>query len=64
MVGMPGRMTAAELRDRYHAGDEIAIVDAREEGRFHDRHLLMASCLPLSRLELIAPGMVFEWYSS
>jgi len=24
---------------------EIAIVDAREEGSFHERHLLMASCL-------------------
>jgi len=51
-------VTAAELRDRYHSGGEIAIVDAREEGSFHERHLLMASCLPLSRLELIAPGLL------
>ncbi len=44
---------------RYQAGGgEIAIVDAREEGSFHERHLLMASCLPLSRLELIAPGLL------
>jgi rhodanese-related sulfurtransferase len=50
--------TPAELRERYQAGGEIAIVDAREEGSFHDRHLLMASCLPLSRLELIAPGLL------
>ncbi|MBV8507186.1 MAG: thiosulfate sulfurtransferase, partial [Alphaproteobacteria bacterium] len=42
----------------YQAGGEIAIVDAREEGVFHDRHLLMASCLPLSRLELIAPRLL------
>jgi rhodanese-related sulfurtransferase len=53
-----GSITAAELRERYQAGGEIAIVDAREEGRFHERHLLMASCLPLSRLELIAPGLL------
>jgi rhodanese-related sulfurtransferase len=46
------------LRHRYRSGDEIAIVDAREEGSFHERHLLMASCLPLSRLELIAPGLL------
>src|SRR5437763_13551399 len=52
------RITAAELRRRYQAGGEIAIVDAREEGVFHERHLLMASCLPLSRLELIAPGLL------
>jgi rhodanese-related sulfurtransferase len=55
---MAETVTAAQLRDRLRSGDEIAIVDAREEGSFHDRHLLMASCLPLSRLELIAPGLL------
>jgi rhodanese-related sulfurtransferase len=55
---MAGTITAAELRRRYQAGGEIAIVDAREEGSFHERHLLMASCLPLSRLELMAPGLL------
>ena len=58
MEGTPRKITAAELRERYQAGGEIAIVDAREEGVFHERHLLMASCLPLSRLELIAPGLL------
>jgi rhodanese-related sulfurtransferase len=51
-------ITAAELRRRLHDGGEIAIVDAREEGSFHAKHLLMASCLPLSRLELIAPSLL------
>src|SRR6267378_4232502 len=55
---MAKTVTAAQLRERYRSGDEIAIVDAREEGSFHERHLLMASCLPLSRLELIAPGLL------
>ena len=55
---MAASITAAELRRRYQAGGEIAIVDAREEGSFHERHLLMASCLPLSRLELIAPRLL------
>jgi rhodanese-related sulfurtransferase len=55
---MAGSITPEELRERYQAGGEIAIVDTREEGRFHDRHLLMASCLSLSRLELIAPGLL------
>jgi rhodanese-related sulfurtransferase len=58
MVGACGNITAAELRQRYQAGGEIAIVDVREEGSFHERHLLMAPCLPLSRLELIAPGLL------
>src|SRR5712671_3649349 len=57
-AGMAGSVTPAELRDRFRSGSEIAIVDAREEGSFHERHLLMASCLPLSRLELIAPGLL------
>ena len=55
---MAGSMAPAELRKRYHSAGEIAIVDAREEGSFHERHLLMAACLPLSRLELIAPGLL------
>src|SRR5437868_9224199 len=55
---MAETVTAAQLRGRLRSGGEIAIVDAREEGAFHDRHLLMASCLPLSRLELLAPGLL------
>ena len=55
---MAETVTAAQLRDRLHSGGEIAIVDVREEGSFHERHLLMASCLPLSRLELLAPGLL------
>src|SRR5580704_19738533 len=55
---MAGGITPAELRERYQAGGEIAIVDAREEGSFHERHLLMASCLPLSRMEMIAPSLL------
>src|SRR6516225_703589 len=58
MPTSPGSVTAAELRQWCQAGGEIAIVDAREEGSFHDGHLLMASCLPLSRLELMAPGLL------
>jgi rhodanese-related sulfurtransferase len=55
---MTKSITAAELRDRYRSGGEIAILDAREEANFHRRHLLMASCLPLSRLELLAPNLL------
>ncbi len=51
-------ITPTELRGRLHDGGEIAIVDAREEGSFHQRHLLMASCVPLSRLELVAAALL------
>src|SRR6266446_5233683 len=58
MANIAGKVTPAELRGRLRASGEIAIVDARKEGSFHERHLLMASCLPLSRLELIAPSLL------
>jgi rhodanese-related sulfurtransferase len=58
MAAQLNSITPAELRGRLHDGGEIAIVDAREEGSFHNRHLLMAACLPLSRLELIAPALL------
>jgi rhodanese-related sulfurtransferase len=58
MATAVGNITAERLRARLHDGGEIAIVDAREEGSFHERHLLMASCLPLSRLELIATALL------
>ena len=58
MAAGPNSITAAELRARLHNGGEIAIVDAREEGSFHERHLLMASCLPLSRIELLAATLL------
>jgi rhodanese-related sulfurtransferase len=58
MPAAPGSITPAELRERFRSGGEIAIVDAREEESFHNRHLLMASCLPLSRLELLAPDLL------
>jgi rhodanese-related sulfurtransferase len=55
---MTATITPAELRRRLHDGGEIAIVDAREEAVFHARHLLMASCLPLSRLEMLAAALL------
>ena len=36
----------------------LALLDAREELPFGARHLLMASCVPLSRLELMVDDLV------
>ena len=52
------RMTARELKAALHDGSEIALLDAREEVVFGARHLLMASCLPLGRVEVLADDMV------
>jgi rhodanese-related sulfurtransferase len=52
------RIAAPELKARLHDGGEIAVLDAREEGLFFHRHLLLASCVPLSRLELLIADLV------
>ncbi len=49
---MPGRIGANALRELIVGGGELAILDVREEGVFSERHMLYASSLPLSRLEL------------
>src|SRR5215510_7775040 len=52
------RIDAAGLKAALHDGGEIALLDAREEVPFDARHLLMASCVPLSRLELLVDACV------
>jgi len=52
------RIDAQTLKRWLHNGGEIALLDAREEVPFDASHLLMAACLPLSRLELLMDDMV------
>jgi len=52
------RIDARQLKTQLHDGREIAVLDAREEGVFARRHLLPASCVPLSRLELLIDDLV------
>ena len=52
------RTEATSLKAMFHDGGEFALLDAREEVPFDQRHLLMASCVPLGRLELIAGDLV------
>ena len=58
MAGDIGHVSARQLKAQLHDGGEIALLDAREEGIFHARHLLLASCVPLSRLELLIDDLV------
>jgi hypothetical protein len=58
MAGDIGHVNARQLKAQLHDGGEIALLDAREEGIFHARHLLPASCVPLSRLELLIDDLV------
>ena len=52
------RIDAPQLKAQLHDGGEIALRDAREEGVFARRHLLLASCVPLGRLELLVDDLV------
>ena len=51
-------VSARELKTMLHDGDEIAVLDVREEGIFAKRHLLLAASVPLSRLEVRVPVLV------
>jgi rhodanese-related sulfurtransferase len=51
-------MNANELNELLQSEEEIALLDAREELSFGQAHILYASCMPLSRLELLADAMV------
>src|SRR5947199_10833126 len=46
------RVSAAALRAMLLDGDELALIDGREERIFSEGHLLFARSVPLSRLEL------------
>jgi rhodanese-related sulfurtransferase len=52
------RVAARTLKAQLHDGGELALLDAREELPFGRRHLLMASCVPLSRMELLVDDLV------
>jgi len=57
-TGQVKTIDAAGLKKALHDGGEIALLDAREEVPFDARHLLMAACVPLSRVELIVDACV------
>src|SRR5687768_17855873 len=52
------RVTAKELQSMLHDGGEIALLDVREAGQFGESHLLFATPLPYSRLELDIGALV------
>src|SRR5262245_11196427 len=58
MSGSIKRMDARALKAALHDGLEIALLDAREEQTFGERHILMAACMPLGRIEVLADDMV------
>lgn len=51
-------VSARELKGMIHDGAELALLDVREAGEFGEAHLLFATPLPYSRLELDVTGLV------
>src|SRR5688572_7686657 len=45
-------VSASALKAMLHDGAELALLDVREAGQFGESHLLFATPLPYSRLEL------------
>lgn len=52
------KIDAPTLRGWIEDGDELALLDAREEGEFGASHLFWANPCPLSRAELRIPGLL------
>ncbi len=52
------RVTPVELKTMIHDGAELALLDVREAGQFGESHLLFATPLPYSRLELDVTALV------
>ncbi|WP_298373095.1 rhodanese-like domain-containing protein [Azospirillum sp.] len=50
--------TPADIRHAWIEGDEIALLDAREEGPYSRGHPLFAVSVPLSRVELLAFDLI------
>lgn len=51
-------VTPAALHTMLQDGDELALIDVREEGAFSRDHLFLAACVPLSHLELRIDALV------
>ena len=55
---MPGTIKPSELKAQLLTQAELALVDVREQGAYSEAHLLFATCIPLSRLELLAGDLI------
>lgn len=54
----PKLISPKQLKSMLHDGGEIALLDVREAGQFGESHLLFATPLPYSRLELDIGALV------
>jgi rhodanese-related sulfurtransferase len=55
---MTRKTAPAELRKRWRAGEEVALLDVREEGPYSLAHPFFAVSVPLSQIELRIGGLI------
>ena len=58
MAGQIPVIDARELRRRILGDGELALIDVREVSAYARGHIFYAACLPLGRLELLAPTLL------
>src|SRR5262249_28730535 len=58
LVISPPQVSPKEVKAMLRDGGELALLDVREEGVFSKSHLLFATPLPLSRIELGIAALV------
>jgi len=54
----PSSVNPATLEEWLLGDQELAVLDAREQGVYFDSHLFHAACVPLSQLELLLGNLV------
>jgi rhodanese-related sulfurtransferase len=52
------KVSALQLREWLHDGQEIAVLDINEGGQFAKEHILVASNIPRAQIEVILPALV------
>lgn len=55
---MTQTISPSQLKNMLNDGEELALIDVREQGVFGQGHLLLASCIPLSHLEMRIADLV------
>ena len=51
-------LAPAALKEMLLSDQELALIDVREQGAYSEGHLLFATCVPLSRMELLIRDLV------
>ena len=51
-------LSVHDLHKRLHEKNEFALLDVREQEEFSRSHILLACCVPLSRIELSVEALV------